>query len=152
MLERSFWLSELGGENPVKLSVGGKSEKLTRAWGPWEAGEGSGRRGDAERGGGSVRVTLSVAQAGIPIAVVTSATTSHGAAQAGRGAQAGRPRPLLTFSGRFCHRRGVFVLPQLQAGPKRDGLLPAGPRPHLQPAVPGQEVTTATGQRDGPRG
>lgn len=63
-----------------------------RASGPWEAGEGNERHRDAQRGGGSVHMTLSVAHADIPIAVVTLATTSHGAAQAGRRAQAGRPR------------------------------------------------------------
>lgn len=99
-----------------------------RASGLWEAGEGKGRHGDAERGGGSVHMTLSVAHADKPIAVVTLATTSHEAAQAGHGA----PSCLLTSSSRFCHSHGVFVLPQLQAAPERDGLLPAGPCPHLQ--------------------
>lgn len=136
-----------GEENPAKLSdaLQGESKKLMRALGLWEAGEGNGRHGDAVRGGGSVRMTLSVARADIPIAVVTLATASHGAAQAGHGAQGWPPSHLLTFSGRFGHRRGVFVLPQLQAAPKRDQAL-------SPPAAVGQEWGIATGQRDGPWG
>lgn len=79
------------------------------------------------RGGGFVRLTLSVAHADIPIAVVMLATPSPGAAQAGHGAQGCAYSCLLTFSSRFCRRCGVFVLPQLQAAPEPDGLLPAGP-------------------------
>lgn len=119
-----------------------------RASGPWEAGEGNGRHGDAERGGGSVRMTLSVAHTDIPIAVVTLATTSHGAARAGRRAQAGRPRIYSPSPAGFAADVGFLCCLSCRQGHNQTTYYPAGPRPHLQ----GQTTGIAMGQRDGPWG
>ena len=120
-----------------------------RVSGPWEAGEGNGRHRDAERGGGSVHMTLSVAHADIPIAVVTLATTSHGAAQAERRLAAlaftHLLRPVLPQTWGFC---AASAAGRAQARRLITGRAASPPAA----AVQGQEMGIAMGQQDGPWG
>lgn len=66
-----------------------------------------------------MHMTLSVAHADIPIAVVTLATTSHGAAQAGCRVQAGHPHIYSPSPAGFATNVGVLCCLSCREGPSQ---------------------------------